>query len=68
MWAREATDFFGEPGFEAPVNDDADPDHPVVSIAEKSKYIRQYTRYIRPAAVRIEAPRGQRVPVETVNR
>jgi hypothetical protein len=33
----------------------ADPDHPVVSIAEKSKYIRQYARYIRPGALRIEA-------------
>jgi hypothetical protein len=35
--------------------DTTNPSQPVVSIAEESKYIRQYVRYIRPGAVRIGA-------------
>jgi hypothetical protein len=35
--------------------DDTDPDNPVVSIGSRTKFLRQYFKFIRPGALRIEA-------------
>jgi hypothetical protein len=47
----------------------ADGQPPVVAIADKSRYVRQYTRYIRPGAVRIKADSSESAvgPVAFVN-
>ena len=37
------------------VIDDSDPAHPQVRLADKSRFLRQYYKFVRPGAVRVEA-------------